>query len=62
VLGHRASFIPMSRVESRLAAARLVLWEFNGQSTVFEHADHCSSNFRVESVHYAGDEQLYCCW
>jgi hypothetical protein len=49
----------MSGVEGRLSTAGLVLWKFNGQPTVFEHADHCSSDFRVESVHDAGDEQLY---
>ena len=58
---HRTGFIPMSGVERRLATARLILWEFDGQSSIFEHADHRSPDVWVEGVNDAGDEQLYRC-
>jgi hypothetical protein len=48
----------MTCVECRLATARLVLGEIDGDSPALQHVDDCTSDLWVEGVNDAGDEEL----
>ena len=53
---HLAGFLAISRVEGRLAAARLVLWKVDLVAQALQHIGHRQTHLGEELIHDAGDE------
>jgi hypothetical protein len=59
MLGARARFAPVSRVEGRLAATGLIFGEVNFAPNPAQHLDGINGDLRQQLVHEARNEQRH---
>ena len=57
--GYRPRFVPIPRVERRLAAAGQLIGAFNRVTQPFEDIDHADAHLRKHQVHETGNKQRH---